>query len=244
MLPGSDPTAFVRRAQAGDGQAREALLKAYVPFVLRVVSDVTGRWVSEERDDEASIGLIAFNEAIDRYDPERGPSFVRFSELVIRRRLVDYYRRQSVVREVPFSSIEDREGSEGARRELAVQGQEEAEVEALARRQDILRYRETLESFGIDLGELVRLTPQHRDARARALAVARRIAAEPRLWEHVTKRRELPLSALARDPAVGLSRKTLERQRKYILALALALGGGFETLAEYIGGGDDARHGA
>ena len=47
------------------------------------------------RDDEASIAMIAFNEAIDAYDDSAGASFLSFAEIVIKRRMVDYFRRKT-----------------------------------------------------------------------------------------------------------------------------------------------------
>lgn len=44
--------------------------------------------------------------------------------------------------------------------------------------------------------------------------------------------KSLPLKELVDE--VGVSRKTLERQRKYIIAIALVLIGDFELLREYI----------
>ncbi len=48
------------------------------------------------RDDEASIAMIAFNEAIDAYSSDGGgASFLSFAEIVIKRRMVDFFRRQA-----------------------------------------------------------------------------------------------------------------------------------------------------
>ena len=60
--------------------------KQYLPFV---------KDTSHESDDEFSIGLIAFNEAIQKYNSEKGHSLISFSELLIKRRVIDYIRSQS-----------------------------------------------------------------------------------------------------------------------------------------------------
>ena len=54
---------------------------------------------------------------------------------------------------------------------------------------------------------------KHKDARARALEVAKTLASSPELMAFLTKRKALPLKEL--EKVVGVSRKTLERQRKY-----------------------------
>ncbi len=45
-------------------------------------------------DEELSIALMAFNEAIDGYDTSKG-SFLSFAKLVINRRLIDYLRKKT-----------------------------------------------------------------------------------------------------------------------------------------------------
>ncbi|MCL6581059.1 MAG: RNA polymerase sigma-I factor [Firmicutes bacterium] len=219
-------------ARRGEAEARESLVRRYTPFVLRVASQAAGRYVELGRDDEASVALVAFNEAIDRYDPARGTSFLGFAATVIRRRLVDHFRHDLARRrEVPLSvlggaaeaprvSAEEPPGETETALSLAEQAYREQE-EAQARLEEVRRYRELLAAYGISLAELVRLSPRHADARRRAVAAARLLAGRPELAGYLRARGELPLRSL--EQATGLSRKTLERQRKYIIAVALIL---------------------
>ena len=43
--------------------------------------------------DEFSIGLQAFNEALDAYQSDKGASFLYFAKMVINRRVIDYIRK-------------------------------------------------------------------------------------------------------------------------------------------------------
>jgi RNA polymerase sigma factor len=224
-------------ARRGDKQAREDLLKQYTPLVLRVGSQVSGRYLQVGRDEEVSVGLLALNEAIDRYDPERGASFIAFAEMVIKRRLIDYYRRQKDRVEIPLSDLttEDEEGN----LLQAVEQRESiarfhAEQEADDRKHEIVRYAQRLAEFGIRFSELVAISPRHADARLRALEAARVVAETPLMAEHLRTKKELPLKQL--EERVGVSRKTLERQRKYIIAVALILLEDFYHLRQYIAG--------
>ena len=47
------------------------LIDSYKPFIAKTVSSVCKRYIHES-DDEFSIGLIAFNEAIQKYIPKKG----------------------------------------------------------------------------------------------------------------------------------------------------------------------------
>jgi len=227
---------MVKQAQAGNNQSREALLKNYTPFVLAVAAKVGGRYVRLGEDDEAGIGLMAFNEAVDSFRFDRGVSFLPFAEMVIRRRLVDYYRRQKHrAREIPLSEFEDTD-DEGhvtsplpARQAQEVYGQE---MEAWERKQEVAGYREALAEYGISLAELVRVSPRHEDARRRAMEVARLVAADPRYREHLQTHKTLPIREL--ELQCRLSRKTLERQRKYIIAVAIIYLGEYHFLQEYL----------
>jgi len=228
---------LIERVRRGDGQAREDLLQQFTPLVLRVGSQVCGHYLQVGRDEEVSVGLIALNEAIDRFDPSRGTSFVSFAEVVIKRRLIDYYRRQKGQLEIPLSEFEteDSEGNplQAAEYQAAV-AQYAMDQESADRRQEIQRYSLRLAEFGIRFQDLVAASPKHRDARERALEAARVVAEDPDLARHLQTTGALPMKQLERR--VGVSRKTLERQRKYIIAVALILMEDFRHLRSYITG--------
>jgi len=189
---------------------------------------------------------MAFNEAIDSYDPGRGASFLGFAQTVIRRRLIDHFRGKIRNREVPlplttgdgmmgFGAEENEAGSVAG----AVAGQVAAaewahrdHEEQRERREEVLRYRELLATYGISLGELVRVSPRHEDARRRAMEAARVLAARPELIAKLRRRGELPLKELG--GLAGVSRKTLERQRKYIIAVVLILVEDLPCLEAYL----------
>jgi RNA polymerase sigma factor len=236
--PPSGPDAALRLlspARRGDREAREELLRLFTPLVLRVGAQVSGRYLEVGRDEEVSVGLLALNEAIDRYDPDRGASFASFCEVVIRRRLIDHYRRTKPGREIPLSELEqeDDEGHPVQKYEVReATDRFRKEEEAAERREEISRYAKRLAEFGIRFSELAEISPKHEDARERAMEAARVVASNRLYAEHLRVRRELPLKQLEND--VGVSRKTLERQRKYIIAVALLYLEEFHHLRRYV----------
>lgn len=223
MSPGGDPNHLLSLAQKGNHLAREELIRKFTPFILTIVSRLSGRFVRLGEDDEASIGLLAFNEAIDTYDPRKGISFLTLAETVIRRRIIDYFRQE-----------------ERHRRHLTDQDTQAPSTleesfwawELVDRREEIVRYQKELASYGISFADLVRNSPHHQDTRRRALTCAQTIASNPLLRRYLEEKKELPLKALGQN--LKISRKTLERHRKYIIALALILMGDYEYLKEYI----------
>ena len=241
FLPGARPApADVARAQA-DKAAREVLIERFTPFVLRVTTRTVGRYVRLGEDDEVSVALIAFNEAIDRFDPERGGNFLAFSETVIKRRLIDHYRREGQRREIPLSALQTEDGEQPPQLPMEAEAAIAAHQERTAqeeRREEILRYQAALDRYGIRFTDLARHAPRHRDARAAALDVATLVARRAELRGHLLDRGSLPMRQLEEE--VALSRKTLERHRKFIVAVAVALCGDYPYLQSYFrAGGDD-----
>ncbi|MBE3581199.1 MAG: RNA polymerase sigma factor SigI [Thermoanaerobacteraceae bacterium] len=233
MQPETDPNRLLSLARQGDNLAREELIRKFTPFILKIASRLSGRFIRLGEDDEASIGLMAFNEAIDNFNPEKGISFLTLAETIIRRRLVDHFRREKRHRQnIPLSALDQAPGQGGGG---MVAGIEDytlvAELED--RRREVIRYQQDLAHYGITFADLVRGSPRHRDARERALACARVIADNPVFRCHLQEKRELPLKALEKE--LDTSRKTLERHRKYIIAAAVIMMGQYEYLQEYLG---------
>lgn len=232
--PKHAPDELLQSARLGDPDAREELLALYNPFILRVAARATGRYIRPGSDDEYSVALGAFNEAIDGYSSERG-GFLTFAETVIKRRLIDHYRRESRRPETPLSDFEDTD-DEGSvsnpvlLRESMLAYSVESENEA--RREEIARFCRELQRYGLSLAELTRVSPRHEDARRSAIAVAKLLVANDELRRHLVQRRELPLAALA--DIAPVSRKTIERQRKYIIAVSLILLGDYSHMQGYL----------
>jgi RNA polymerase sigma factor len=232
-----DHGALLASAQNGDRDVRELLIKKFTPFILRIASGMTGRFIKVGQDDEVSIGMMAFNEAIDNFCSEKGVSFLSFAETVIKRRLIDHFRKEGRNSKViPFSSMErNDDGEESPTLPVEVEqarANYEAMLEAEARKNEIIQYNQVLAQYGISFSELVEISPKHDDARLRAMSVAWIIAGNVRYRNFLQEKKSLPLKQLEQE--VKVSRKTLERQRKYIIAVALVLIGEFHYLKEYI----------
>jgi len=225
--------------QQGKEEERNRIIKKYLPFILKVTSRTCKRFVRAGEDDEVSVALIAFNEALDKYNTEQNSSFFSFAETVIKRRIIDYFRKnQHVNRDLPLSSL----ASEGEEEEVAdcldkLTWQEaaeryfEREITEI-RREEIKEYARQLKDYGIEFRDLVKVSPKHQDARISALQVARLIVSNEKNRLYLERTKTLPMKELVSVAAV--SRKTLERQRKYIIALVVILTGEFFYLQDYL----------
>ena len=76
-----------------DVQAADRLIGTYLPFIKAETAKFLKRPPIEGQDDELSIAMMAFHEAIGGYSRIRG-SFLKYAAMLIRSRLVDYSRRE------------------------------------------------------------------------------------------------------------------------------------------------------
>lgn len=230
----NDAETLLRRAQQGDQQARNQLIEDYTPFVLKVASQKAGRYLRPGIDEEISVALMAFNEAITAYNGEKG-RFLAFSQTVIQRRLVDYFRRDhSRHKEVLLSEFdeESEDGPETNPLDSVAHGVWNREEQSEVRRQEILEYQAILQRYRLSFSELARCAPKHRDSRERAIKLARAVADNPKWAEGLISRQELPVKELTQ--AFGVSRKLIERNRKYIIAVTLILMNDLPYLQDYV----------
>lgn len=206
--------------EEGSTAERNMLIEHYRPFILRTVSHVCKRQIGWNHD-ESSVGLIAFNEAIDRYNETLGKSFDNFAFMLIRNRLVDEFRKQETILRSE-SVIYDHVQDEFAQTALEIASAMEAyerEQTAFELAQELTLYDETLQEYGVSLEELEDYSPKHRDSRKQFIQMAKLFSGHADWVEilHTTKR--LPMKEML--DFFKVSRKTLERNRKYLIALVL-----------------------
>lgn len=226
---------LIIKAQNGDDAILNYLLKSYQPFIAKCVSEVCKRYIDKERDDEFSIGLSAFNEAIRMFSPDRGSSFLTFANLVIKRKVIDYIRYQNKYpTSISLDETYDEESMENPMELEAVKELYQEEQEAWYRKEEILEFKQKLAAYKLSLAEIAEVAPKHRDARETAVGIARLIREDPSLSEYVEQKKKLPIKELAKK--VDVSKKTLERNRKFILAIFIILGEDYVFLHEYLKG--------
>ena len=76
-----------------DPDAADRLIRDYMPFIRAETAKFLKRPPLEGQDDELSIAMIAFHEAIGSYSRLRG-AFFAYAATLIRHRLIDYARKE------------------------------------------------------------------------------------------------------------------------------------------------------
>ena len=187
------------------------------------------------------------HEAVMAYDRTRG-AFLPLAAMTIKNRLIDFRRRER--RHAEVSSLDERRPSadeEDDRPLIESLASERDEIEERemrrASRTEISEFSAKLEGFGVSLYDVAENCPRQQrtlEACRLALAYARRHAD---LLDRLERTGKLPITELSRGS--GVERKTLERHRRYLVALLLAYTNGYEIIRGHLWkivaptGGDD-----
>ena len=235
-MGGRDDIALRVRDARGDARRADELVRDYLPFIKAETARFLARPPIEGADDELGIAMFAFHEAVLAYDRSRG-AFLPLAARVIRNRLVDFRRREarhaqveSLDRPVYGDEQDDArtllDGLDSGRDEIGERHAREAT------RSEIEEFTRLLASFDVKLMDVADNCPKQ----GRTLAACRRALTYAREHREVLDRLEqtgrLPIAALAEGS--GVERKTLERHRRYLVALLLAYTNGFEIIRGHL----------
>ncbi len=219
---------------ASNERRREQLILSQEQTILRTASSVCRRYISRS-DDEWSVALCAFSKAVDIYDEAKG-DFLPFAQMLIRRDLIDWFRSQKnklremcVAPHVLEGNADPEEDPSGIY--LAVVNLTcEASDDSL--RDEIVSANDMLQEYGFRFFDLTECSP-HQDRTRKECAIAiRSMLSDFRMFSSLKKSHKLPIKELC--AASGVSRKTLDRYRKYIIMAVLIMDGDYPQLAEYL----------
>lgn len=226
-----DLNELIYRIKAGDNDLREQVINDYKHFIIRCVSKYMNKYIDIKNSEEFSIGLIAFNSAIDDYSEEKNPSFLKFAELVINRRLINYINKERKNQNTyPFSYFEDKNDST---LEKSIETKSTMlHFDRCEAREEIAIYIKRLNEFGISLDDLIKKTPKHKDSRQKLIGLAKTIADNDFLYEKLNKKMCIPMKDLAQYTSV--SPKTIEKNRKYIVATCIAFNSDLDIIKGFL----------
>ncbi len=230
----------VLAAKTDEGIFNE-LVESNQPWILRVASETTHRYVTDS-DDEWSVALMAFHEAVQSYEEDKG-SFRGLAGMVIRRRIVDYIRSEGrhgdemSVTPAAFEDGLDEEEAGGVNLQVQRRVAEEAadapgEDTASLARAEIAEMQEILQLYGFSFFDLADASPKAEKTKKSCAQAVRTLIASVLLMAQMRLKRLLPIKELSE--VSGVIRKILERHRKYIIASAEILDGDFPILAGYL----------
>jgi RNA polymerase sigma factor len=203
-------------------------------FILKCTKAVSNRFITKS-DDEWSIALIAFSQAVQTYNINKG-SFYHLAELMIRNRLIDYYRSQGkysteiAVDPIVFDT-EPEENDEDISMHLAV-AKQVSKVNGDDVKLEIESITAILQVYGISFMDLADCSPHSSKTKTSCAKAVNYILSNPIIIGDLRTTKMLPLKIIEKNAKVP--RKILERHRKYIIAAVEILSGEYPKLSEYL----------
>ncbi|MBQ2972597.1 MAG: sigma-70 family RNA polymerase sigma factor [Ruminococcus sp.] len=209
----------------------DELIRDYIPFIRSEASKCIQKLCTEQ-DDEFSIAMIAFHEAVMGYERTRG-TFLGYAAMLIRSRIIDFQRKENRHQGNISLYTETGEDDHTLMDELADdrdQFDESANLEAV--KQEIEELSAVMADFGVSFSDVADNSPKQ-ERTMEACASAIRYAAENKyLLDELLRTKKLPMAQLVLGS--GAERKTLERHRKYILAMLLIQTNGYEIIRGHL----------
>lgn len=208
------------------------LVSQYENFILRCASSAAREYISKS-DDEWSIALSAFSEAIKNYSAGKG-SFLNFAELVIRRRIIDFMRGKS--RYAPEVSVNPSLFGTDSQDEEDYYMQSEI-AKKVSSVDDTLKLEITLANeifleYGFSFMDLTECSPKAEKTKKSCSKAVAYLLKNPILLNEIKIKKQLPLNII--EINTKIPRKLLERHRKYIIAAVEIMSGDYPNLAEYM----------
>jgi RNA polymerase sigma factor len=213
----------VKKAR-GNNDLTSTLISEFKPFIASIAQKRVGRYLHYGEDEELSVGLMAFKEAVDSFNPGKG-KFLSFLRMVISMRLIDYYRKRD--REASISIGDDEEDAELAWDRKSIE-QFQADENSEDLKAEVIGYSAALSKWGISLDELVRVSPRREELKKLYQDIARRIAGNKGLLDSLMGTGRLQIKEIGKE--IEIHRKKLERGRIYIIAMVLAIRSGLSYL--------------
>ena len=202
----------------------DALIELHKAFIIRTVSEFTGRYVSVENDDEYSIALGGFAEAIDRFEEEKG-SFLSYAKLVMLSRLKNNLR--SKVKDVKVVSLDSlmESGQD-------FKGEEDAIDNYSIYYDEILQFKNELTKFNLTFDKLASRCPKHKDTRQRAFSIGVNSSENREIIDNTYTKKRLPIKMVAAFNKV--TEKTVKGSKYFILSIMLVFVNKYENLMRWL----------
>lgn len=211
------------RAQQ-DAEAMQRLKHQYQPLVAARIILHMGFY----RPEYLETGMEAVEEAVMSYQIDKG-SFTTHLRSVLKFRLIDLRRRERIDKVVPASSLSEEHHTHAVNRASIDAYHQQRETDM--RREEIERYRNELRGLGLTLQEIADSSPRHTATREACQRACRYLLIRRDLMEKTLSGR-VPAKELSET--LGISLKTLERHRKYLIACAVAVAGDYHYISGYI----------
>lgn len=218
----------------GNSPAVDKLIGDYMPYIKSETKKIAGNLSPEDFEDAVSVAMIGFHEAVEHYDSEKG-TFFSFASLIMKNRVISFIRKE--LRHMGISSINAPIAS--GEDELTLEDtirDEHDEYDELgmrdATRQEIEELSQQLVRYGLTLSDVASNCPKQRRTFESCRKVIRYARENPHIIEKLLENGKLPIKLLSEE--VNVEKKTIERHRKYIMAVMIIYSNGYEIIRGHL----------
>ena len=206
----------------------DSLIRDYFPFIKSEAAKTIGRIPVEGKDDELSIALMGFHEAIEAYNQEKG-TFLKFAALVIKRRIIDFLRQD--IQDIPYVSWEETVKTDESCDMKHLSGKDSVSDTA-ALKWEIVQLTKELNNLGISISEVESDCPKYEKAIVNCRRIIKYLTGQPDKIETILETGKLPITEIVHGTSV--KKKTIQKYRKYLIALTVIYHKRYDCLIEHL----------
>lgn len=194
-----------------------AFITDYIPFIKSLIGTYINDVNKYDMDSLLSIASEAFLFAISKYSSDNG-AFINFAAVVIKRRLINEVSKQNarLRREISLGAMASTD-SDG--NEVAYEIADERTPLDNPLKWEIEAIKTEAKQYGINFFKLSKYSPKAEKTKLECFAAVKYLIHNDKLLQVMRQKSLLPLKELCET--TGISRKTLERHRQYIIVVAL-----------------------
>lgn len=208
-----------------DFEYENQFIEEHLPFIVKSISKVTKRYVSIENDEEFSIGVLAFHEAMKRYSEDKGP-FLPFANLVISSRIKSYLSKENKRRLDPSIESLKEEGIEFSQEIINP-------IEDKSHLQDeIKNLKSYIKEFGFDFEDLVDEAPKHKKTRENAISLSENVSKEKPLVVFMYEKKRLPIKRISLQ--FNVTEKIIKGSKKFIITVIIIFDKNYRNLKLWV----------
>lgn len=197
---------------------RDEFIEENKNFIYKITSNLCGRKLNWENDDELSIAMISFNKACDTFDQKRG-NFYSYCKTVIKNSIYDYFRSCKNTPLLTFSNSDD-DNITYLDNIQSIDKHEKIKENEM-RAEEIRAFSKKLQSFGISFNSLIKNSPKHKDSRNRVLNLALLCLKNEEILCYINQKHRLPIKDII--SVSNENRKFIDRWRIYLISLIIIL---------------------
>jgi RNA polymerase sigma factor len=214
-----------------DKHSLNTLIHDYMPFIKKCLSTVFFK--ADERRNNTTEAMLAFIHSVKTYNPENG-AFIPYAQTVIRNRLINAALKEAAIKKTFFalSISKDENGTDGQWEPEAARRQYEIAEEHKNLKMEIQAINREFGRWGFELLDLVKTCPKQERSRQTCGTIARKALENSKIIGEMARTHTLPIKQLAALSCYP--EKTLEKYRRYIVALIVIMEGDYPYLRSFL----------